>query len=169
MEPWMVDSTTPLPPTQPDADGGGGSFADTSAGHQTPAEQTAALLRAIQVRNSTIPTLTHLPPAQVAAAITIGRKKPEVRDLASWVVSTLRAIRVPDPEDAAMLDRALAALPQEASNAANQPDRLPAGLIPPGGRRPEPAPRRETYAERRDRLAREATDDAPPAATQDAQ
>ena len=50
----------------------------------------------------------------------------------------------------------------EASNGANQPDRLPAGIIPPGGRRPEPAPRRETYANRRERLAREA--DAPAAA-----
>lgn len=90
-------------------DGSPAPAESSSSPEPTPAEETAALLRAINVRASTIPTLTHLPPAQVAAVIAVAQAKPGLRDVASWVVSTLRATRAPDPADAAALSRALAA------------------------------------------------------------
>jgi hypothetical protein len=89
------------------------------------------MLRAIRVRSSSIATLRHLPPAQVAAVIAAARARSDVRDLASWVVSALRDTRTPDSEDAAALDLALAAR-QELTHDA-PPRRSPPEPGPPAG------------------------------------
>jgi hypothetical protein len=174
-DPSCSESTTPLPPETPTPSAGGGGGGDLSivtkpaAIGRSPAPATRTPSRA--------PTpFDPSPGAQLLASE--GFKAPGIREFGHFppelLAPDIARMRAEGTEPGGMVLYWRQFPPgttptSEAPNAANRPDRLPAGRIPPGGRRPDPAPRRETYAERRERLAREAAGGTPPTAAQDAQ
>ncbi len=92
----------PPTPSRHEASGGGGAetIAQKTARRRRsresepiPSTATAAALQAINVKPAQIIELAHMPLATVEAAISDGRARPGIRDLAGWVVSLLRTHR----------------------------------------------------------------------------
>jgi hypothetical protein len=95
------EANPPLPPSHCTANGGGAkAIVQKSVQRRRsqeiellPDTEAAAALQAINVKPAQIIELAHMPLATVEAAITDGRGRRGIRDLAGWVVSLLRTHR----------------------------------------------------------------------------
>jgi hypothetical protein len=81
------------PPTANGGESGGGNMSHVDSQPEIPPTETAQALMELHVRPRIVAELSNQPIEIVRAAIAAGQARPDVRDLAGWVVAMVRDVR----------------------------------------------------------------------------